>query len=884
MSKKKGFYANINSNQEFRQALLQSLSKFEDNHTQKTAWNEVRELMTEHIINTERMNTFLYLISEQNQHMKISQKEYIKLYGLAGEIFEETLLPFIPKIMGYMKKKLKNNDTHLHEVCSESLGSIVHHVLKNIENFDDCLNTFEGNILKGIYSSLNSPAKNTQVGAGMCLSKIIQNAPIDVLKECLEGISDKLVSLLSSTSCKCHTQILESLISLVLAVEEEFEPFSVGFLPYLLECMAMNEWSTRKMAIDVIYTLAAILKEALLPFKSEILEVLNHSRFDKYKPVREATLEAYQTIKALGGDDDLDESDPNVKTKKQKPPSLRETIRQAKRGNKAQKNPEPNFEILDNTDNSKKLSAATQKRLERKKAAMNAPEEDKKEHRPITSDIKKMPKNSNFFKQNKGKKEQGIEIFVSGQPNKIDYEENMKKHQEAEAEIKRSKAKDEDFGIQIYENPSHDKESSKVQDKPRATWKREESKVQNNFEDRPIGGLGGGVKDPKDIDIQIFVKGNPPPQAEERGSPKIKSEQVQQNFGYQTEEKDEGDENELQGKEYENSMNLLKKHKEMMNDSANRDKSRDFPPKFGDFEQRDREEQERRRNQQSFAYQDRVQQDYQARSPLNYPPQAPMTPPVQQSYPSQNELVIMNKVEVFTQQMTNSMANLQNFVRSEMTGIKQRLTYLESKVESLARRQNELELDRLNQKDNHRAIEQPPILQHPPPLIDSVQVPTFDNKEMYPGQQKSFTDNTRIHEPFDEWSTALSYVQQEKVNMAYSLILQKREDMMLFKLMGRTGVCLEKLDPENLEKVLTTIVSTLKSKAFVDLLLPWVSSFCRLFTQLDPVIQKVHIVKGIEQALLTLKTDTQEYLDQMQKEDVERMYAFIKAQGDGNSL
>lgn len=97
--------------------------------------------------------------------------------------------------------------------------------------------------------------------------------------------------------------MLESLISLILAVEEDFEPYSVNFLPYLLECMAMNEWQTRKMAIDVIYTLAAVLKDALIPFKTEILEVLNHSRFDKYKPVREATIEAYQTIKEIGGDD-----------------------------------------------------------------------------------------------------------------------------------------------------------------------------------------------------------------------------------------------------------------------------------------------------------------------------------------------------------------------------------------------------------------------------------------------------------------------------------------------------------------------------------------------------------------------------------------------------
>jgi hypothetical protein len=56
--------------------------------------------------------------------------------------------------------------------------------------------------------------------------------------------------------------------------------------------MAATEWSTRKMAIDVIYTLAVILRETLIPYKEEVLEVLNHARFDKIKPVREATIEA----------------------------------------------------------------------------------------------------------------------------------------------------------------------------------------------------------------------------------------------------------------------------------------------------------------------------------------------------------------------------------------------------------------------------------------------------------------------------------------------------------------------------------------------------------------------------------------------------------------
>jgi hypothetical protein len=67
------------------------------------------------------------------------------------------------------------------------------------------------------------------------LSKIIQNAPLEILKASLDAISDKLMSLLSSGNCKCQTQVLESLISLILAVEENFEPYAVNFLPYLLE-------------------------------------------------------------------------------------------------------------------------------------------------------------------------------------------------------------------------------------------------------------------------------------------------------------------------------------------------------------------------------------------------------------------------------------------------------------------------------------------------------------------------------------------------------------------------------------------------------------------------------------------------------------------------
>jgi hypothetical protein len=72
-------------------------------------------------------------------------------------------------------------------------------------------------------------------------------------------MAEKLLELFSTPSIKCATQLLECLISLILAVELNFGSYAPNFLPFVLECMATNDWATRKMAIDVIYTMTAIL-------------------------------------------------------------------------------------------------------------------------------------------------------------------------------------------------------------------------------------------------------------------------------------------------------------------------------------------------------------------------------------------------------------------------------------------------------------------------------------------------------------------------------------------------------------------------------------------------------------------------------------------------
>jgi len=62
---------------------------------------------------------------------------------------------------------------------------------------------------------------------------LIQNSPPPVLIEALPNLSEKLLHYLQSSKAK--GQILETIISLAIAIEENFEAHAVSFLPLLLE-------------------------------------------------------------------------------------------------------------------------------------------------------------------------------------------------------------------------------------------------------------------------------------------------------------------------------------------------------------------------------------------------------------------------------------------------------------------------------------------------------------------------------------------------------------------------------------------------------------------------------------------------------------------------
>ena len=81
-------------------------------------------MMVQDIVDNDRMNIFLNCLSNIDEHMKLPQiKEHYKMFGVASEIFEESLVPFVPKMLANFAKRIREDGTtRLHVTISETIG------------------------------------------------------------------------------------------------------------------------------------------------------------------------------------------------------------------------------------------------------------------------------------------------------------------------------------------------------------------------------------------------------------------------------------------------------------------------------------------------------------------------------------------------------------------------------------------------------------------------------------------------------------------------------------------------------------------------------------------------------------------------------------------
>ena len=256
---------------------------YSDTDTQKKAQEELRDLFINHSQDPERIAIVLSCLSENNEHQKSStKKELIKVLSILAEIYESRLLEFLPKIVQLLGKRIREGDPHVNQGCADAIGSVVGICLKG-QQLEDC-NRHLAIILKTFFHVFSRGSKYSQIGAAMCVTKVVQTSSVECLSIVIDDVVHKLVEVMKMPSCKAHLQIMEAILSLILASEDNPDLLRQNvrvLLPVVVENMANSDWNVRKISIEVMYTISMLAPDVLQPHRKDLLTTLNHLRFDK---------------------------------------------------------------------------------------------------------------------------------------------------------------------------------------------------------------------------------------------------------------------------------------------------------------------------------------------------------------------------------------------------------------------------------------------------------------------------------------------------------------------------------------------------------------------------------------------------------------------------
>jgi hypothetical protein len=149
---------------------------------------------------------------------------------------------------------------------------------------------------------MKSDVKANQVSGSLCLSRLIENCPLILSCGNMKTVWEHMCSFLEKLHFSAKSELLDALISLIFASEGFFKPYATVTLYKILDYLTDSDWIKRKLAVDIVYTLANYCQEEILALKSHIIEFLKVLKSDRIKQVREACL---VTLKFLNDNEEV---------------------------------------------------------------------------------------------------------------------------------------------------------------------------------------------------------------------------------------------------------------------------------------------------------------------------------------------------------------------------------------------------------------------------------------------------------------------------------------------------------------------------------------------------------------------------------------------------
>ncbi|KAK8300764.1 hypothetical protein V6Z11_D05G411400 [Gossypium hirsutum] len=281
---------------EFKQSILTLLSKLSDRDTYQIAVEDLEKIIQS--LAPESLPILLNcLFDSSNDPKPAVKKESLRLLSMLCNCHGELAAPQLTKIIAHIVKRLKDADSGVKDACRDSIGALSGQYLKG-ENGG----TMVGLFVKPLFEAMSEQNKGVQSGAATCMAKMVECAG-DPPLTAFQKLCPRICKLLNSQNFMAKASLLAVVTS--LSQVGAIAPQSLeALLQSIHECLGSTDWATRKAASDTLSALALHSSNLIADRASSTITVLEGCRFDRMKPVRDAMNEALQLWKKIAGKGD----------------------------------------------------------------------------------------------------------------------------------------------------------------------------------------------------------------------------------------------------------------------------------------------------------------------------------------------------------------------------------------------------------------------------------------------------------------------------------------------------------------------------------------------------------------------------------------------------
>ncbi|KAK6132931.1 hypothetical protein DH2020_033315 [Rehmannia glutinosa] len=282
---------------ELKQRILTSLSKLSDRDTHQIAVEDLEKIILS--LSNDGISMLLNCLYDAvNDPKPAVKKEGVRLLAALCAVHSDAAATHLTKIIGHIVRRLKDSDSQIREACRDAIGSLAGLYLKGGNGGDGVVSLF----VKPLFEVMSENNKAAQGGAALCLAKMVECASDPPLNT-FQKLCNRVCKYLNSPNFMAKASLLHvvSSLSQVGAIApQSLEPL----LQSIHECLSSPDWATRKAAAETLIVLSSNTGNITAEGAASTLNALEACRFDKVKPVRESMNEALQLWKKIAGKGD----------------------------------------------------------------------------------------------------------------------------------------------------------------------------------------------------------------------------------------------------------------------------------------------------------------------------------------------------------------------------------------------------------------------------------------------------------------------------------------------------------------------------------------------------------------------------------------------------